>query len=149
MLPYEAGFERECSDLVAALPEWFGIPESNAGYLRDLQRLPSWVARRGDDLVGAATLRVHSRDSLEISFMAVRPACHRQGIGRCMVAHLEGEARRQGGRWLHVKTLAASHPDPFYARTRAFYVALGFAPHFESDALWGPRNPAVVLVKTL
>ena len=48
-----------------------------------------------------------------------------------------------------MKTLAPSHPDPFYARTRRFYEAMGFAPLFESDALWGPEDPAIVLVKSL
>ncbi len=81
--------------------------------------------------------------------MAVHPACHRRGVGRRLVEELEAEARRRGGRWLHVKTLAPSHPDPFYARTRAFYLALGFDPLFESEAIWGPENPAVVLVKAL
>ena len=79
----------------------------------------------------------------------MRPESHRQGIGRTLLAQLETEAASRGGRWIHVKTLAPSHPDPFYARTRKFYEAMGFAPLFESTALWGPENPAVVLVKRL
>jgi hypothetical protein len=70
-------------------------------------------------------------------------------VGRALLAHLEAEATSRGGRWLHVKTLAPSHPDPFYVRTREFYSAMGFSPLFESSALWGPANPAVVLVKCL
>ncbi|MEY4549315.1 MAG: hypothetical protein RL685_5510, partial [Pseudomonadota bacterium] len=31
----------------------------------------------------------------------------------------------------------------------AFYLARGFTPLFESDRLWGPENPALVLVKAL
>lgn len=81
--------------------------------------------------------------------MAVRPDWHRQGIGRALLAQLEREATARGGRWLHVKTLAPSHPDPFYARTRKFYRAMGFDLLFESEALWGPENPAAVLVKPL
>jgi GNAT superfamily N-acetyltransferase len=149
LAPFEARFARGCEELIAALPEWFGIPEANAAFLRNLEALPSWVALRGGEIVGAATLEEHFPGSLEIHFMAVHPACHHQGVGRRLVEELEAEARRRGGRWLHVKTLAPSHPDPFYARTRAFYVALGFDPLFESDAIWGPENPAVVLVKAL
>jgi GNAT superfamily N-acetyltransferase len=149
LVGFDARYERQCAELIDALPEWFGIPESNASYLRNLATLPSWLAVRDERVAGAATLEAHFPGSFEIHFMAVHPGCHRQGIGRRLVEHLEHEVRRQGGRWLHVKTLAPSHPDPFYARTRAFYFALGFSPLFESDALWGPENPALVLVKTL
>ena len=138
-----------CEDLIAALPDWFGIAESNAGFLRDLARLPSWVALDAGRVLGAATLGSHGSASFEIKFMAVRPEHHRRGLGRRLVETLEAEARHAGGRWLHVKTLAPSHPDPFYARTRAFYLALGFSPLFESTALWGPENPALVLIKAL
>jgi GNAT superfamily N-acetyltransferase len=147
--PFDSRFLRDCESLIAALPGWFGIPESNALYLRDLARLPSWVALLGPRLVGAITLEQHAPASFEIHFMAVRPELHRRGIGRALLDHAEAEARARGGRWLHVKTLAPSHKDPGYARTRAFYDARGYSPLFESASLWGPGNPAVVLVKLL
>jgi GNAT superfamily N-acetyltransferase len=149
LVPFEPRFERECKELIEALPEWFGLPESNASYLRNLAELPSWLALNEGEVVGAATLEEHFPGSFEIHFMAVRPDFHRRGIGRLLVERLEDEARIGNGRWLHVKTLAPSHPDPFYARTRAFYLALGFAPLFQSSEIWGPENPAVILVKTL
>ncbi len=149
LVPFEPHFADQCEELIAVLPDWFGLPESNAAYLRDLDRLPSWLSCRGADVVGAATLAPHYPGSFEVHFMAVRPESHRQGIGRTLLAQLETEAASRGGRWIHVKTLAPSHPDPFYARTRKFYEAMGFAPLFESTALWGPDNPAVVLVKRL
>ena len=149
LIPFEPKFERECADLIEALPDWFGIPEANAAYLRNLRELPSWLAVLERKVVGAATLEEHFPGSFEIHFMLVHPSYHRQGIGRYLVEHLEGEARRRNGRWLHVKTLAPSHPDPFYARTRAFYFALDFDPLFESSTFWGTENPAVVLIKAL
>ena len=149
LIPFESRFVDQCEALIAALPDWFGIPTSNAAYLRDLDRLPSWLACRESEVVGAATLAQHYPASFEVHFMAVRPELHRKGVGRTLLVHLETEAASRGGRWLHVKTLAPSHPDPFYARTRKFYAAMGFAPLFESETLWGPENPAVVLVKRL
>lgn len=149
LAPFDARYQKPCEDLIAALPDWFGIPESNAAYARDLARLPSWLALRADRLLGAVTLGSHFPGSFEIHFLAVHPAQHRHGIGRALVEHLEARARDAGGRWLHVKTLAPSHPDPYYARTRAFYQALGFEPLFESSALWNPDNPALILVKRL
>jgi GNAT superfamily N-acetyltransferase len=149
IVAYDPRCRPECESLIAALPEWFALPESNAAYLRDLERLPSWVALLGPRLVGAITLARHYPASFEVHFLAVRPERHRKGVGRALLLHVEAEARALGGRWLHVKTLAPSHPDPWYARTRAFYDAMGFHPLFETAALWGPGNPAVVLAKTL
>lgn len=149
IVPFASGFAAASDELIAALPDWFGLPESNAEYLRNLSRLPSWVALLGGQLAGAITLEAHFPGSFEVHFMAVRPEHHRHGIGRALLARLEAEARTRGGRWLLVKTLGPSHPDPFYARTRAFYEAMGFSPLFESDALWGPENPALVSVKLL
>ena len=149
VVPYEQAFGEQCAELIAALPEWFGLPESNGAYLRDFGRLPSWVVCRDWEVVAAGTLARQFPESGEIHFMAVRPELHRQGIGRLLLEHLEVEATGQGARCLHVKTLAPSHADPFYARTREFYERMGFAPLFESSAFWGPQNPAVVLVKCL
>ncbi len=149
IVPFEARFAKACEELIATLPDWFGIPESNLAYLRNLSTLPSWVALLESELVGAITLERHFPESFEVHFIAVRPEYHHQGVGRALLEHLESEASARGGRWLHVKTLAPSHPDPFYARTRAFYEAMEFTPLFESSALWGPDNPAVVLVKAI
>lgn len=149
IVAFEPRFARACESLIAALPEWFGIPEANASFLEGLATTPSWVALLGEDVVGAVTLEQHFEGSFEVLFMAVRPEHHRRGIGRALLARAESEARARAGCLLHVRTLAPSHPDPSYARTRAFYTAMGFVPLFESTAFWGPANPAVVLVKPL
>jgi len=147
---YDARFAPECERLIQSLPHWFGQPDSNAAYLRDLGSLPSWVALRDDaEVVGAITLESHLGGSFEVHFMAVRPELHRQGVGRSLLARLESEARARGGTRLCVRTLASSHPDPHYARTRAFYAAMGFEPLFETSAFWGAENPTIVMVKTL
>lgn len=149
ILPYLPGDAPACAEILAALPDWFGIAEANAEFLRNLAEMPSWLAHLDGRPIGAATLRQYYPSSFEIHFLAVHPAFHRRGIGRALVEHLERQARGQGGDWLHVKTLAPSHPDSFYARTRAFYTALCFSPLFETDALWGPENPAVIMIKPL
>lgn len=138
-----------CAAILDALPDWFGIPESNARYLEGLFALPAFVAVRGDDVLGFASLRMHFERSAELEVMAVRPDRHRRGVGRALVDHCERWLRARGVVVFHVKTLAPSHPDPFYARTRAFYRALGFEPVFETPALWGPDNPSLISVKLL
>ena len=150
IVPYNSDFAEQCAALLATIPEWFGIPESNAAYLRNLGLMPSWVALSGAEVVGAITLEQHFAESFEVHFMAVRRDHHRHGVGRALLAHLEREAVARGARWLQVKTLGPSEPDEGYARTRAFYLAMGFSPLFESEVLFGdPRNPALVLVKAL
>ena len=140
----------DCAAVLAQLPQWFGIEESNRTTLAELSELPSFGAFAGDRLTGFASLRVHGPGSSEIQVLAVEPRSHRRGIGRALVDRLAVEAHvRAGPGFFHVKTLAPSDPDPNYRRTRAFYAALGFAPLFESDAFWGPENPAIVLIKTL
>ncbi len=147
ILRFESSHLAECERILAALPDWFGIPESNEDYLRKLTTLPSWVALRNESVVGAITLETHSPRSHEVYFMAVAPHHHRHGVGTALLDHLESEVRSRGGGWLHVKTLGPSNPDPYYARTRLFYRAKGFESLFESPSIWGSENPTLVLLK--
>ena len=149
LLPYSISHEQDCANLIAALPEWFGIPEANAAYLESMNKFPSWVALNEDKVVGVITLTEQFQGSFEIHFLAVHPDFHRKGIGKLLVQQVEEVSRQQGGRWLHVKTLSPSHPDPHYGLTREFYYSLGFSPLFESDTIWGAANPAIILVKKI
>lgn len=138
-----------CQSILVALPEWFGIPAWNDAYIRDLAHSPTFVAQRRDSVAGFITLREHFPESWEIHCLAVERSSHRRGIGRELVGHAEAWLRSRGVQVLHVKTLASSHPDPFYARTREFYRALGFYRVLETTAFWGPENPSLVLAKLL
>ena len=146
---YEPAFAPACAAVLASVPEWFGRQAANAQYLADLAVLPSWVARSDGVAVGAITLTEPQPQSFEVHFLVVARAWHRRGIGGALLRVVEDAACARGGRWLHVKTLGPSHPDPFYARTRAFYARNGFAPLFESTALWDVRTPALIIVKAL
>ena len=65
-------------------------------------------------------------------------------VGSALLAAAEGWLRTQGVRFLTVKTLSATHPDPGYAATRAFYAATGFVPLLELPDLWDPGNPCLI-----
>jgi hypothetical protein len=66
-----------------------------------------------------------------------------------LIATAAAHAKAHGINLLTVKTLSARDPDAGYARTRAFYTAMGFVPIEELPALWNPENPAVLMLKVL
>jgi GNAT superfamily N-acetyltransferase len=139
-------------EILADLPDWFGLPEFNARYVKAAARLPSYLAVDGDDgrVVGVALLNEHFPSSREVYLMAVRPDRHRRGIGRALLAAVERDLRAAGVRLLEVHTLGPSYDDEHYARTREFYISQGFVPMHELQlADWEEDEPTLILVKPL
>jgi GNAT superfamily N-acetyltransferase len=137
--------------LLGLLPSWFGIPEANAEYVQSATHLPGLVAHdrsSGEEPIGVLLYRRHFPEAAEIHVMAVTPSWHRRGVGKALVAAVEAELAADGCRMLQVKTLGATHPDPGYALTRAFYRSVGFLPLEETGELW-PGNPCLIMVKQL
>lgn len=138
--------------LLRSLPQWFGIESSTAEYIRMAGELPAYLARRpgsGPEQrpAGALIAVRHFPRAAEIYLMAVDPAEHRHGAGRALVTALVRDLAADGVRYLQVKTLGPSHPDAGYARTRKFYLAMGFEPLEEITGLWAPGNPCLIMVK--
>ncbi|MEV0237750.1 GNAT family N-acetyltransferase [Nonomuraea sp. NPDC050786] len=134
--------------LLDRLPAWFGIPEANAEYVKSATRLPGLVARTGPEPIGVLLYRRHFLEAAEIHLMAVAPSWHRRGVGRALVDALVSDVTADGCQALQVKTLGATHPNPGYAKTRAFYRSVGFLPLEETDELW-PGNPCLIMVRWL
>ena len=135
-------------DILDTIPDWFGIPEANADYVRDGGRLPSYLAIDGDQVVGVALLNEHFPPSRELHLIAVRGDRHREGIGRLLLSAIEDDLRTAGVQVLEVHTLGPSHEDAGYARTREFYLAQGFVPINELQRIdWD--GPTLILVKPL
>jgi GNAT superfamily N-acetyltransferase len=138
-----------CEPILRALPDWFGIEEDVKKYLTDIDRLPTFLAHRGDKVLGFLTLKQHFPHSAEILVMGCLPEIHRQGVGRLLIERSETWLIDQEVAYLHVKTLGPSRPDPGYEITRAFYQAIGFEPLEEFKQIWDENNPCLVLVKKL
>jgi coenzyme F420-0:L-glutamate ligase/coenzyme F420-1:gamma-L-glutamate ligase len=127
------------------LPDWFGIEEATRKYIEDAATLPTFVVE--PDL-GFLSLKQHTPAAVELYVMGVRRSQHRQGVGRALVEAAESWCRARGIRYLHVKTLGPSRPDPGgYDETRLFYEAMGFVALEELHGLWDEGNPTLVLVK--
>lgn len=138
-----------CADILSALPEWFGLPQSNAQYARDAESLPMFGAYEGSDVIGMVVLKQHTLFAVENAVLGVRPAYHRRGAGRALIAQGESWARSRNARFLTVKTRGPSAPDANYEKTRAFYQAVGFVPVEEFPTLWDAANPCLFMVKSL
>ena len=144
-----AGSGAICRSILATIPEWFGLPVSNAEYEALAQTGPAIVALDGGEPVGLMLLKRHFETTLEVYFLAVLRDRHRRGAGRALMAHAEAIARAEGRRFVSVKTRGPSKPYEPYERTRRFYEALGYAALEERTDIWGPEDPALIMAKAI
>ena len=135
---------RLCETVLRDLPEWFGIEEATAAYIRDVAELPTFGI--GDEAI--LSLKRHTASAAEVYVMGVRRARHGQGLGTALVHAAEEYLRARGCEYLQVKSLGPSDPDAGYARTRAFYESRGFVSLEEIYGLW-EHNPCLLMVKRL
>ncbi len=147
----EPGQSSVCAPILRALPEWFGIEEATAQYIREIEEMPTLLAVRQatGDVVGFLTLNYHTAYAAEIHVMGVLPSMHRRGVGRALVARAEAALRGKGLEYLQVKTLSPRRECEDYARTREFYLAMGFRPLQKFPELWGAENPCLQMIKWL
>jgi GNAT superfamily N-acetyltransferase len=142
----EAPEERSqlCEDVLRDLPEWFGIEDATASYVRDVADLPTFAI--GEDAF--LSLKLHTPRAAAVHVMGVRRDRHAQGLGTALLHAAEEYLRARGVEYLQVKTLGPSDPDAGYEGTRRFYEARGFVPLEEIHGLW-EHNPCLILVKRL
>ena len=143
------GMSGECAPILRALPEWFGIPAAVERYLQQIDSLPTLIARIDGRSVGFVALLRHFPHTAEILVMGVAPEHHRCGVGGELLRRAESYLRGEGVEFVQVKTLAPSHPDRAYHRTRLFYAAMGYRPLEELEGVWGPDNPCLLMVRHL
>jgi GNAT superfamily N-acetyltransferase len=135
--------------LLRSLPEWFGIESSIVEYVAAAEHLPTYLVRQvTGEPAGVLLAARHFPGAAEIYLMAVARSAHRTGVGRALIEALEADLIADGAKFLQVKTLGPAHPDSGYAKTRLFYLAMGFAPLEENHDLW-PGNPCLIMIKSL
>jgi len=149
MIKNKAEKSRICKMIIEALPDWFGIPESNKEYIKGVVDTDFYTAYMFDKEVGFFSIITHLKETSEIYVCGILPDFHRLGIGRKLLGSAEEDLINNGTKFLTVKTLSFSHPDKNYAETREFYKASGFLPLEEFTELWGKENPCLFLVKVL
>lgn len=140
---------RLCQETLATLPDWFGIPESTAAYVRDVASRTVHAILWQDTEAGFISLQGSSTLAEEIHVIGLKPEYHRRGLGSLALRYLAAEARLKGLRYWCVKTLAESAHSPEYDRTRAFYSKNGFDPLLVEPTLWDAANPCLIMVRCL
>jgi len=139
-----------CREVLESLPEWFGIPASIGAYVSAADGLPMLACFEPvGDVVGFVSVKTHTPATTEVYVMGVKRAWHRRGIGRVLIEAAAQLAHCRGARFLTVKMLSPSNPDPNYAATRLFYEAMGFMPIEEFPTLWNAENPCLLMLRPL
>jgi ribosomal protein S18 acetylase RimI-like enzyme len=141
--------EDEAARILRSLPLWFGIEDSLVMYASDTARLPTFVARNDERVVGFLSLAEHFPRSWEIHCVAVHADARNQGYGKALLEHAENWLRGRGAYFLQVKTIAATRQDPQYAQARAFYERMGFLPLEVFAGLWSASNPCLQMLKII
>lgn len=132
-------------EVLADLPEWFGLPESTQAYIDEARDLPLWAAFDDNAVLGFVTLKETSKSTTEIHCMGVKKAFHHQGIGKALQSALEETVRGEYD-FLQVKTVDEGHYDE-YDSTIRFYESVGFKRLEVFPTLWDEWNPCLVMVK--
>lgn len=138
-----------CNTILRDLPNWFGIESAINDYSRQCQAMPFWVAFTNEQATGFIALKQHNKYTAEIYVMAVLAPYHRLTIGKQLIKHIELYCKENTIEYLTVKTIAESNNDPYYAKTRSFYLKMGFRPLEIFLTLWSESNPCLLLAKYL
>lgn len=138
-----------CRDILADLPEWFGIPEATDAYVRDVEALQMFACIVEDRAIGFIALKLHNPFVAEAHVLGVKRKWHRMGIGRALFSHAEQKLLEGRFVYLTVKTVAVAKSSEPYGATRRFYEAIGFVPVEVFPTLWGANNPCLLMIKSL
>jgi len=138
-----------CLDILHSLSSWFGNKAAVLDYAQQCRTLPVFAAFLEEEAIGFVALKSHNEFTSEICVMGVKPTHHGQGVGRALLVACEEICHANGTRYLTVKTLADTHPSKSYAKTRAFYRAVGFLPLEIFPLYWDKDSPCLVMAKYL
>ena len=134
--------------ILEALPQWFGIPESREQYIADSRNWPFFAAFEGKRPVGFLCLKETGKVTMELAVMGVLPEFHRRGIGRRLFAMAREYAVQNGYAFLQVKTVQMGR-YPCYDDTNRFYLSLGFQEFEVLKTLWDEANPCQIYIMSL
>jgi len=131
------------------LPEWFGIEEALVEYVNTVNKYPYWAAFDKNNCIGFFSGKIHYNRTGEIYVCGIDPAYHGKGIGTLLYKELEKYFTQKGCEYVIVKTLSDTNPDAHYAKTRAFYIKMGFTELVTLTEMWDEINLCLIMIKRI
>lgn len=135
-------------NILKALPEWFGIPESMEEYIQDSAGKPFFCARINEKNIGFLYLKQTGKDTVELAVMGVLKEYHRNGIGHALFEYAKKEICKKGYSFIQVKTVQMGKYES-YDKTNQFYLSLGFKEFEVFPSLWDEWNPCQIYIMAL
>lgn len=125
--------------IARSLPEWFTPAALDHIHVDDGFQDGLVAVDDAGQVVGFLLFFVYEGMG-NIAWIGVQPELQRKGIGRALLERFEQDMKAAGVKELQVYTLGDSVDYEPYARTRAFYAAVGFS-NYRSVALDNPECP--------
>ena len=141
--------QKICEEVLKDLPEWFGIDEATAYYIKEVAKYPFIAVYIDNKAIGFYSLREENKDTLDMYVLGIKKKYHNQGIGTKLQDYVQEYAKKRNYKYLMVLTLSSSHKDLNYKLTRDFYHKYGFVDIFESDKIWDKSNPTQIMIKKI
>ena len=140
--------EKTARSILEALTDWFEVPETREGYIRDSRELIFFEAAHENRAVGFLCLKETGSSTVELAVMGVLKDYHRSGIGRALFGAAKAYAESSGYEFMQVKTVKFGCYED-YDRTNRFYQSLGFRELEVIPVIWGEENPCQIYVMSL
>ena len=137
-----------CDKILRSLPNWFGIEESIIEYNEKVKDLDFFVVE-DTSIIGFVAIKTFNFKAIEIIVMGIDSQYHNKGIGKKLMAYIDAYYLDKSYTKVSVLTLADSHPDIYYGRTRNFYKSVGFSELMVLSDFWDEANPCLVMYKEL
>ncbi|BBB90972.1 MAG TPA: GNAT family N-acetyltransferase [Methylomusa anaerophila] len=135
-------------EILRSLPEWFGNEKALCEYVKNVAKLPYWIAlNQNESSVGFISVKIHYGNTGDIYVFGVLPEYHNQGIGKKLLASAAEYFRQNGCKYVIVKTLSEKARYEPYERTRKFYTRAGFEPLITLTEMWAEENPCLIMIK--
>ncbi len=136
------------STILADLPDWFGLPDSTAEYVKCSKEMPFWAEIENDTAKGFISLKETSSYTAEIYVMGVLKAIHNNGVGKKLFEAFYSYAKEHDYSFIQVKTVQEGHYDE-YDKTIQFYKKLGFKEFECFPTLWDEWNPCQIYIMAI
>lgn len=136
------------STILADLPDWFGLPDSTAEYVRCSKEMPFWAEIENDTAKGFISLKETSSYTAEIYVMGVLKAIHNNGVGKKLFEAFYSYAKEHDYLFIQVKTVQEGHYEE-YDKTIQFYKKLGFKEFECFPTLWDEWNPCQIYIMAI